>query len=150
SVTWLPPRSGRRARWLVFEELLAVGGAAEDLRPPRVRGGRVFVPPDALVIGISGLGSPRFARDLVHYRRSGHAAVALIIDTSDMLPMPDPVHAAAARIWLAQRDAERGALERSGVPTALVTATEGVGPAVSSLQRRLGALRANRASAGLR
>jgi uncharacterized protein (DUF58 family) len=144
SVAWLPPRGGRRARWLVLEELLAVGGAAEDLRPPRVRGGRVFVPADALVIGISGLGSARFARDLVHYRRAGHACVALIIDTADMLRTAGPADAAAARVWLAQRDFERRGLERAGVPTALVTAAEGVAPAVSALQRRLGAFRASR------
>lgn len=140
TVAWLPPRGGRRARWLLLDELLAVGGAAEDeWRAPR-RAARALVPADALVIGVSGLGWPSFPRDLLHYRRAGHTTAALVIDTADLLPDPlDAVDDAARRLWLAQRNAGRQALERNGVPTALVTATGGVGPALSALRRRMGA-----------
>jgi len=47
---------------------------------------------------------------------------------------------AARRVWTAQREAERRALHHGGVPTALVTPTEGVGAAVLTLRRRMDAL----------
>jgi len=87
------------------------------------------VPTDALIVGVTSLRSQVFVPDLLRYRRAGHATVALVIDTSDLLPdVEGRTHHAARRIWLAQRDVERHTLERRGVPTALVTATE-VGPA---------------------
>ena len=138
TTAWLPPRGGRRARWLLLDELLAVGGATQDAVLERRRSSRVLVPSDALVVGITGLGWRQFTRDLLHYRRAGHPTVALVIDTSDLLPQSDDrVDDAARRIWLARRYAERHALERGGVPTALVTAGEGVGPAISALRRRM-------------
>jgi uncharacterized protein (DUF58 family) len=138
SITWLPPRSGRRARWLLLDELLAVGGAAQDEWQPRRRDGRIIVPGDALIVAITSLAWRSYTRDLVHYRRIGHVTVALVIDTSDLLPRAkNDVDTVAMRIWLAQREAERYALERSGIPTALVTATDGVGAAISVLRRRM-------------
>lgn len=137
TAAWLPPRGGRRARWLLVEELLAVGGAAEDVWRRR-RGGRTAVPADALVVGVTGLRGPGFAEALLHYRRTGHTAAALVIDTYDLLPPArDETDEAARRIWLAQREASRYQLDRSGVPTALVTVAGGVGPAISSLRRRM-------------
>lgn len=142
TAAWLPPRGGRRARWMLLEELLTVGRAAEDPTRRRVTRGRVAVPADALVVGVTGLRSEIFTPELLHYRRAGHTAAALVIDTSDLLPAgPGRVHEAARRVWLAQRDAERDALERGGVSTALVTATEGVGPALLALRRKMQALR---------
>lgn len=94
------------------------------------------VPGDALVVGVTGLGSSRFVHDLVHLRRARRTTVALVIDTSDLLPpTADPVAAAARRLWLARCDADRHLLGRAGIPTALVTAEGGVGPAVASLYR---------------
>lgn len=140
STAWLLPRAGRRARWMLLDELLTVGRAAEDAavhRPPR---GRIVVPPDALVVGVTDLRSQTFAPYLLRYRRAGHATVALVIDTEDLLPRQEGRVAAAARcIWLAQREAERSYLARGGVPTALVRETDGVGPAIMSLCRRLDA-----------
>jgi uncharacterized protein (DUF58 family) len=145
TVAWLAPRGGRRARWQLLDELLAVGGAAAAYWRPRRRKGRVIVPTDALIVGITGLGWRWFVRDLLHHRRAGHATAALVIDTFDLLPKGDTrLDAAARRIWLAQRDAERHALDRGGVPTALVTGAAGVGPAISALRRRMGALHAGR------
>lgn len=151
TAAWLPPQGGRRARWLLLDELLAVGGAAEDeWQPPRQRG-RVLVPTDALIVGVTGLGWESFIRDLLHYRRIGHTAVAMVIDTADLLPNGgSQLEAAARRIWLAQRQAERHTLERGGVPTALVSATEGVSPAISILRRRIIALQATRSGARAR
>ena len=147
TAAWLPPQGGRRARWLLLDELLSVGGAAEDRWRRRRRAGRVLVPADALMVGVTSLASRAFQRDLLHYRRTRHTTVALIIDTSDLLPEPkDRVDEAAQRIWLARREAERHALDRGGVPTALVTAAEGVAPAISALRRRMRGLHAPRAS----
>lgn len=151
TAAWLPPQAGRRARWLLLDELLAVGGAAEDeWHPPRISG-RVVVPSDALIVGVTGLGWQSFVRDLLHYRRVGHTTVALVIDTSDLLPNGQSLlDAAARRIWLARREAERHALERGGIPTALVSPTEGVRPAISTLRRRINALQATRSGARAR
>ncbi|HEX6363632.1 MAG TPA: DUF58 domain-containing protein [Albitalea sp.] len=142
TVAWLPPRGGRRARWLLLDELLAVGAAAEDRRHHARGDTRIAVPADALVVGITGLGWPRFLDDLLHYRRAGHATAALVIDTADLLPPPaDALDDAARRIWFAQRAAERLRLERGGIPTAMVTVDRGVATAISTLRRRMNALR---------
>ena len=99
------------------------------------------VPADALVVGVTSLLGHTFGPDLIRYRRSGHATVALVIDTSDLLPEPkDRVDVAARRLWFADRARERRALERAGIPTALVEGTTGVGAAVLALRRRMNAL----------
>jgi uncharacterized protein (DUF58 family) len=148
TTSWIPPRGGRRARWLLLDELLAVGGDAQDRLRPARRSGRIIVPTDALVVGVTSLGWHSFTRDLLHYRRAGHTTAALVIDTSDLMPQTaEAVDVAARRIWLARRDAERHSLERGGVPTTLVTANEGVGPAISALRRRTSAAPRTRAGA---
>lgn len=141
TAAWLPPRGGRRARWMLLDQLLAVGQAAEDRTRRRIWRGRAMVPADALVVGVSTLRSETFVPELLRFRRAGHTTVALVIDTSDVLSVgEDRADQAALRIWLAQREAERQALERGGVPTALVAGDEGVGPAILTLRRRMAAL----------
>lgn len=141
TAVWLPPRSGRRARWMLLDELLSVGRAAQDPTRRRVHRRRVSLPADALIVGVTGLRSHAFVPSLVHYRRVGHATVVLVIDTSDLLPEPDgPEGEAARRIWFAERALERRTLEQAGIPTALVRGTSGVGAAVLSLRRRMNAL----------
>lgn len=142
TAAWVPPRGGRRARWMLIEELLSVGGAAEDLRRRRRHGTRFVIPSDALIVGVTTLRFRAFTRDLIHHRRMGHTTAALVIDTSDLLPPArDPIDTAALRIWDAEREAERRILHRGGVPTALVRASEGVAPAVMTLHRRMNAFR---------
>ncbi len=134
TTAWLPPTAGRRARWLLLDELLAVGGAAEDRRVTRPRA-RVVVPAEALVVGVTSLRSPTVIRQLVHHAHAGHTTAALVVDTSDLVPPPvDIVDAAAQRLWRAEVDVERHRLERAGVPTALV-AGDGVAAAISALRR---------------
>ncbi len=126
---------------MLLDELLSVGRAAQDLSRRRIPRKRVAVPSDALIVGVTSLHSHTFVPYLMRYRRIGHATVALVIDTSDLLPdVGNPIDTAARRIWLAQRDAERRALDRAGIPTALVTGTGGVGAAILSLRRRMNAL----------
>lgn len=142
TAAWLPPRGGRRARFMVMDELLAIGGAAEDETRRRYARSREQVPADALVVGVTSLRSQTFVPDILHYRRRGHTTVALIIDTSDHFgDAKNPIEATAARVWVAQREAERHLLERGGVPTALVSTTHGVGAAVLTLRRRIDTLR---------
>ncbi len=141
TTAWLPPRGGRRARWLLLDELLSVGQAAEDLSRRRRRGSRSVVPSDALVVGVTTLRSQTFAPELMRYRRAGHTTVALVVDTTDLVAASsDRVDDAVRRIRLAQREAERHALHRGGVPTALVSGAEGVGAAVLTLRRRMDGL----------
>jgi uncharacterized protein (DUF58 family) len=145
---WLPPRGGRRARWLLLDELLSVGAAAEDEWQRPVRRNRVIVPTDALIIAVTSLRSHDFIRQLLHYRRAGHPSVALVMDTQDLLPNDRrPAIAAARRIWLAQRDSERQSLERAGIPTVLVSESEGVAAAISTLRRSMSAMRRSKAGA---
>lgn len=146
TAAWLPPQGGRRARWLLLDQLLTVGGAAEDIWRRRRLGGRVVVPADALIVGVTALRSRTFARRLLHARRIGHPTAALVIDEEDLLPQgSEEVDTAARRVWVAQREAERHRLERRGVVTALVSPGRGAGPAVSALRRRM---RARRRSPG--
>lgn len=134
ATAWLPPIAGRRARWMVLDELLAVGGATEDRRMARPRAHAV-IPADALVVGVTTLRSPIFNRRLVHHRRAGHTTVALVVDMHDLVAPPaDVVDAAAQRLWRADVDIERHRLERAGVSTAIVPA-DTVGPAISALRR---------------
>ncbi len=138
AVAWVPPQGGRRARALLVDELLDVGAAAEDVHGGRRRLGRVLVPSDALVVGITPLRSTVFTLELVHFRRTGRGVVVLGIDTEDLHhPTSDPVGEAARRVWLAQRELERRALEDAGIPTVLVSGDGGVGPAVAALRRRI-------------
>jgi hypothetical protein len=126
---------------MLLDELLSVGRAAEDASLRRRQRIRLAVPADALVVGVTSLRSQTFAPELMHFRRAGHATVALVIDTQDLLPDPrDRSDAAARRIWFGRREAERYALERSGVPTALVTEADGVGAAILGLRRRMALL----------
>ncbi|MGI9628243.1 MAG: DUF58 domain-containing protein [Longimicrobiales bacterium] len=137
TAAWVPPQGGLRARWLLMEALLSVGGAAEDVWRRR-RGSRPIVPADALIVGVTTLRSDTFLQDLLHHCRTGHTVGTLVIDTADLMPDPKgPVDVVARRIWQANRSARRDSLERSGVSTALVTAEKGVGPAVSALRRRM-------------
>jgi uncharacterized protein (DUF58 family) len=142
TAAWLPPRGGPRARWVLMEELLSVGGAAEDLLHRKRTRRRRGVAADALIVGVSTLRSQVFAPELLHYRRAGHTTVALVVDTSDLgSQKQEGGRRAARRIWVAQREAERALLERGGVPTALVSSEVGAGPAILSLRRRLDASR---------
>jgi uncharacterized protein (DUF58 family) len=149
ATVWLPPIVGRRARWMLLDALLTVGGAAQSRRGTRLSG-RVALPADALVVGITTLRSPVFTRQLLHHRRAGHTTAALVVDMSDLVPPPvGIVDAAAQRLWRAEVDVERHALGRAGVPTVVVVGDE-VAPAVSTLRRatarhRVGRLHAGRA-----
>ena len=141
TAAWLPPRGGPRARWMLLDELLTIGRAAEDPTRRRIPRSRVAVPADALVVGVTTLRTQATVPRLLWYRRRGHATVALVIDTADLLPQArEPLDVTARRIWLTQRQAERQALERGGVPTALVTEDHGVGAAVLSLRRKMSVL----------
>ncbi|NNF12029.1 MAG: DUF58 domain-containing protein [Gemmatimonadetes bacterium] len=141
TTAWLPPRGGRRARLMVLDELLAVGGAAEDPTRRRYRRTRATVPADALVVGVTSLRSQTFVPELLHHRRVGHTTVGLIVDTTDLLPeSEDALDEAAKQILLAQLEAERQTLERGGVPTATVTADHGAGAAILALRRKLESL----------
>jgi hypothetical protein len=127
---------------VLIDELLTVGGAAENESRRRRHSQRVVMPSDALVVGITSLRARAVSQRLLHFRRTGHATAALVVDTSDLLPVPDGRAAGAARrLWLLQRDVERDYLERGGVPTALIDPVAGVAPALSSLRRRMGSAR---------
>jgi uncharacterized protein (DUF58 family) len=151
TAAWLPPRGGPRARWMLMEELLSVGRAAEDRLRKRRPGGRICIPADALIVGVTNLRSQVFAPDLLHFRRGGHTTVALVIDTPELVPEDGSrVNDAARRIWMAQRESERQTLERGGVPTALVTRAGGAGAAILTLRRRLDGSRKRVAGRGIR
>jgi uncharacterized protein (DUF58 family) len=142
TAAWVSPQGGRRARWVLIDELLRVGGAAENESRQRRQSRRVVMPSDALVVGITSLRARSVSRQLLHYRRTGHATAALIVDTADLLADADGRPAMAARrLWLLQREVERQHLERGGVPTALIDPDAGVAPALSSLRRRMGSAR---------
>ena len=142
TAAWVSPQGGRRARWVLIDELLTVGGAAENESRRRRHSRRVVMPSDALVVGVTSLRARAVSQRLLHFRRTGHATAALVVDTADLLPVPDGRAAGAARrLWLLQRDLEREYLERGGVPTALIDPVAGVAPALSSLRRRMGSAR---------
>lgn len=138
TAAWLPPQGGGRARWMLLEELLSVGRAVQDGSRRRQTKARAHIPSDALIVGVTTLRSQAFPSELLHYRRAGLATVALVIDTSDLVPgSHGPAERAARRIWVARRDVERRILERGGVPTALVPPSGDLGSAIAGLRRRM-------------
>ena len=146
---WIPPRGGRRGRWLLLNQLLTVGRNAELRARPGRRVRHPAVPSDALIVGVTGVRSEIFTSNLFHYRRSGHPTVALLIDTSDLLPRTgDPSVEAARRIYAMQHHVQRQALERGGIHSALVSGTgASVGLALRTLENRLSQSHSPRAAA---
>jgi uncharacterized protein (DUF58 family) len=138
TAAWIPPGGGRRARWMILDELLGVGGAVEDRVRRAPHRGRAQVPSDALVIGVTTLAADPMIPALLKHRRSGHTTAALVIDRTDFAPTTgDRIDDAALRLFRADRAARRARLERAGVPTALVSGDDGVRPAISGLRRRI-------------
>lgn len=137
-VAWLPPASGRRARLVLLDGLLAVAGPTRR-RPPRREDVRTLLPSDALVIGITMLQSDAFGAALVRHRRAGRTAVAIVVDptaagdhTDD-----DPLERAARQVWRAETERRRVALTRSGIASSVVEEVGEVPAALGSLTRRV-------------
>jgi uncharacterized protein (DUF58 family) len=82
---WLPPGTGRRARYALLQALLDAfstsAAAQREIRPIR----RFQVPPAALVIAISPLGRERTLRMMIGLRGAGRAVAVMAINTIDWL-----------------------------------------------------------------
>ena len=139
SVTWLSPASGRRARLLLLDALLALAGPR---RRTLGRGAdtRALLPTDALVLGVTMLQSDAFVATLARQRRHGRTVQAIVIDPCHAGPPAvgddELVAEATRRLWRADLDARRAALSGAGVPSALVTDPSHVPAALRALARR--------------
>lgn len=114
--TWLPPTTGRRARYAVLE---AVIDAFSPLSRARLgaAGTPLDVPPAALVVAISPLERARTVKRLIGLRRSGRSVAVVALDISELTAEADPgVRSEVTRLaslMFAERVAD---LRRRGVP----------------------------------
>lgn len=128
SLAWLPPVSGRRARWQVLDSLLAVGSdlagsprADGDAPARRVDARRVPLPADAVVVGVSPLQSDAFVAEVLHHVRLGRPAMVVGVTIDDLLDDPaDEFERAARRLWAVDVAVRRSTLSHAGVPSAVV------------------------------
>lgn len=125
SLAWLPPVSGRRARWQVLDALLTIGSDIAGSRPSRSRAGgenrHVLLPADAVVVGVSPLQSDGFVASVLHHVRLGRPVMVIGIATTDLLDPPgDETERAARRLWELDIELRRSNLSRAGVPSAMV------------------------------
>jgi uncharacterized protein (DUF58 family) len=138
SITWVPPGSGRRARLLILDALLALAGP----RPRQRTGGRgadtrALLPTDALVLGVTMLQSDAFVAALARQRRHGRTVQAIVLDATTCADEDADVTVLAAhRLWRAELDARRATLSAAGVPSALVAGPGDVPAALRALARR--------------
>jgi uncharacterized protein (DUF58 family) len=133
--TFLPPTTGRRARYAVLEAVLDAftpatalnfGGANQSFD----------VPPAALVVAISPLERSRTIEQLIVLRRAGRSVAVVALDISELAAAADPNIPATVTRLAALTFAERVAdLRRRGVPVVEWRAGQDIARVVLLLDR---------------
>jgi uncharacterized protein (DUF58 family) len=143
---WLSPTGGDRARYELLDTLLELGGAVNSGGFMRTFAGIRAVPTNALVVAFTPLWDYRVIELLQQLRASGRNVVAVVIDTSELLPDPESdTDGSARRLWRLLLEERRARLRVAGVPEVLWPASGDVSLAISRL-RALQGSRAGRAS----
>ena len=132
----LRPSSGHRHFLTALEWLLDVVPALDGQEPPPSMFGAHLVSPNALVVVLTPLISPKSAAMLARFARAGRFVVAVDTMPPDLLsaivrPVSKPAHgaatavpwlttdaftASAARLWRLDRDNTIGELREHGIP----------------------------------
>lgn len=113
---WLDPTAGARARYAIFDALLAVGDVLEG-GAARAEWLEISkVPPAALVVLISPLWSNRYTRQLARLRARGRETAVIQLSTAALLGPPRTAQELLARRVFAMLTDDRAAdLRRAGV-----------------------------------
>jgi len=114
--SWLPPTTGRRARYVVLEAVIDAFAPAREVRLGNT-GIQHEVPPAALVVAISPLERVRTTKRLIALRKSGRTVAVVALDISELAAAADPrlrpEVTRLASLTFAERVAD---LRRRGVP----------------------------------
>ncbi len=130
--SWVTIGGGQRAAYALLDKLLSVrptmSAANRSLAwlPPRL------LPADAAVVAVTPLHALHSVDVLVDLRRRGRRVAAVVVDTSDLLPV-DPDLALARRFWALELDRRMGLLRSAGVITARWHADSALDQAVALL-----------------
>jgi uncharacterized protein (DUF58 family) len=119
-LNWLLPAAGTKQLYRIVDAMLdteivlTYAWEAVDVIPTRT------VPARALIIALTPLLDDRSVNVLLDVRRRGFDLIVVEISPHPYLPeLSDELHALARRLWRLRREAQRGKLERVGVPVAV-------------------------------
>lgn len=132
SMEWLPPASGRLARYRLLDALLKVGGAAAD----RVATMRRYppVPGSALVILLTPLHTRGALEAASTWRTRGRSVVVVVIDAVEAAgPATSESERLGRRLWGLERQRRVDELEALGVPVVVVPSEGPITPAIAAL-----------------
>ena len=134
SMQWLPPASGRQARYRLLDVLLQVGGDAAD----RAAKARHYppVPASALMIVLTPLHTRDAVEAVAAWRSRGRSVVAVVIDSVELLgPASSESERLARRLWRLERQRRVNELESFGVPVTVMPPEGVITPAIAALGR---------------
>lgn len=135
---FLPPMTGRRARYAVLEAVMGALTPATALQFGTL-GTAIDVPPAALVVAISPLERGRTTERLISLRKGGRSVVVVALDVSELAARADPnlpsVVTRLASLTFEERVAD---LRRKGVPVVEWRAGQDIARVVMLLDRYRG------------
>jgi uncharacterized protein (DUF58 family) len=135
TVAWVRPRMGLRQQYLIVDALLSAAVFENqawkgiELLPRRV------LPPKALVVAVTPMEDERVLAALVDMRARGIDVVTVEVSPVPYNP-PDsgPVAALAHRMWIMEREAQRGRYQAMGMPVVEWTEDRPIAVAVEELR----------------
>jgi uncharacterized protein (DUF58 family) len=131
--SWLPPDSGDRGRYRLFDAVLKLGtavNASENI--PRTS--RLVIPPDALVVAFTPLWDRRIAPELRRFLLKSDKVVVVVVDTTDLFPENDERDELAARLWRMILDDRRRQIRDMGLTEVLWRPDVDLGPTIARIR----------------
>jgi uncharacterized protein (DUF58 family) len=87
---WLPPATGRRTRYAIFDAIVRATSRFADHDTHMGRAESVHIPPAALVVAITPLARPRTLQTMASLRATGRAVAVIAVDLPALLRVHAP------------------------------------------------------------